>query len=169
MTTVDLPDFGVYGNRGRSVTVRGRWSLAAGGTVEVQPRGRAWTARLGAAKLARLLPGRDRVSTLPLVSGALVIGDPVHLTVGEVAVAVDKTRSVRFTIGEVTALGNRRLAVELIVSALGDDAGPDEILRLEGYADRARDGSLGIVLGGPAPESLGGASARIRLSAAFDR
>src|SRR5258708_469533 len=150
MTTVDLPDFGVYGSR-RTVTVRGRWSLAAGGTVEVRPRGRTWS----------LLSGRNRVNTFPLVSGALVVGDPVHLTVGEVAVAVDKTRSVRLTVGEVTALGNRRFAADLIVSALGDDAGPDEILRLEGHADRTRTGSLGIVLGGPAPACLGGASLRI--------
>jgi len=158
MTTVDLPDFGVYGNR-RAATVRGRWSLAAGGAVEVRPRGRMWASRRG----------RRRAGTFPLVSGALVIGEAVHLTVGEVAVAVDKTRSVRLTVGEVTALGNRRIAVEFIVSALGDDAGPDEFLRLEGHADRGRDGSLGIVLCGPAPASLGGPNLRIRLSAAFDR
>jgi hypothetical protein len=155
MTTLDWPEFGVYGGR-RAVTVRGRWSLAAGGTVEVRPRRRAW-------------PGRGRVATLPLVSGALIVGDPAHLTVGEVAVAVDKTRSVRLTIAEVTALGNRRFAVDLIVSALGDDAGPDEPARLEGYADRTRDGSLGVVLNGPAPAGLGGAGLRVRLSAAFDR
>lgn len=160
MTTLDLPDFGVYGSRRAvGVRVRGRWSLAAGGAVELRPRKRTWTP----------LTGRSRVSTLPLVSGALTVGDPVHLTVGEVAVAVDKTRSVRLTIGEVTALGNHRFAVDLIVSALGDDAGPDETLRLEGYAARTRDGSLGIVLGGPAPACLGGAGQRIRLSAAFDR
>lgn len=158
MTTLDLPDFGVYGNR-RAVAVRGRWSLAAGGTVEVRPRGRTWA----------LFPHSGRISMLPLVAGALVVGDPAHLTVGEVSVAVDKTRSVRLTVAEVTALGNRRFAAELIVSALGDDAGPDEVVRLEGYADRARGGSLGVVLSGPAPQSLGGPGLRIRLSAAFDR
>lgn len=160
MTTLDLPDFGVYGNR-RAVGVRalGRWSLAAGGSVEVRPRKRNW----------RPSAGRSRVSTLPLVSGALIVGDPVHLTVGEVAVAVDKTRSVRLTVAEVTALGNRRFAVDLIVSALGDDAGPDEFARLEGHADRTRDGSLAIELSGLAPTGLGGAGLRIRLSATFDR
>ncbi len=166
MTALELPDFSVSRGR-RAATVRGRWSLAAGGTVETRPRGgpRTFTTRIANA----LLPGRDRVSTLPIVSGALIVGDPAHLTVGEVAVAVDKTRSVRLTIAELTALGNRRLAVELIVSALGDDAGPDEIARLEGYADPGRDGTLRVVLSGPAPAGLGGAGFRIRLSAAFQR
>lgn len=160
MTTLDLPDFGVYGNRRAvAVTLRGRWALAAGGTAQLRPRARTWA----------LLPRRSRVSTLPLVSGALVVEDPIHLSVGEVAVAVDKTRSVRLTIAEVTALGNRRFAAEMIVSALGDDAGPDEVVRLEGYADRIRSGSLAIVLGGPAPTSLGGPGLRIRMSAVFDR
>ena len=164
MTTLDLPDFGVYGNRRAvAVTLRGRWALAAGGTAELRPRARTW------AQIWTLRPRRSRVSTLPLVSGALVVEDPVHLTVGEVAVAVDKTRSVRLTIAEVTALGNRRFAAEMIVSALGDDAGPDEVVRLEGYADRIRSGSLAIVLGGPAPTSLGGPRLRIRMSAVFDR
>ena len=157
MTTLDLPDFGVYGTR-RALPVRGRWSLAAGGTVEVRPRKRAWT-----------LPGRNHVNTLPLVSGALVVGDPVHTTVGEVAVAVDKTRSVRLTVAELIALGNRRFAADLIVSALGEDAGPDEVVRVEGYADQTRDGSLRLVMAGQAPSSLGGAGLQIRVSAAFDR
>jgi hypothetical protein len=112
---------------------------------------------------------RTDVRTLPLVSGALIVGDPVHLTVGEVAVAVDKTHSVRLTLAELTALGNRRYATELIASALGEDAGPDEIVRLEGYADRIRGGALRIVLSGPAPTGLGGPGTRIRLSAIFDR
>lgn len=168
MTTVDLPDFGVYGDRG-AATVSGRWSLAAGGTAELRARGRARAAWPAWPWTWKPLPSRDRATALPLVSGALVVGDPVHLTVGEVAVAVDKTRSVRLTVGEVTALGNRRFAAELIVSALGDDAGPDEIVRMEGYADRMRGRSLRIVLGGPAPASLGGANLRIRLSAVFDR
>jgi hypothetical protein len=43
------------------------------------------------------------------------------------------------------------------------------VVRLEGYADRIRGGSLAIVLGGPAPASLGGPGLRIRLSAVFDR
>lgn len=159
MTTIELPDFGVHGKR-RALTVRGRWSLAAvGGCVEVRPRGRVWAPRAG----------RRLVGTFPLLSGALVIGDPVHLTVGEIAVAVDKTRSVRLTVGEMTALGNRRIAVDSIVSALGEDAGPDEFLRLEGHFDLGRAGSLSIVLGGPAPASLGGPNMRIRLSATFGR
>ncbi|HEV2348049.1 MAG TPA: hypothetical protein VGS97_28440 [Actinocrinis sp.] len=166
MTALDLPDFGIHGNR-RAVTVRGRWSLVPGGGVQTLPR--AGTRALTTGFTRKLLARRDRVRALPLVSGALIVGDPVHLTVGEIAVAVDKTRSVRLTIAEVTALGNRRFAVELIVSALGDDAGPDEVARLEGYADRGRDGSLRVTLNGPAPTGLGGAGSRIRLSAAFAR
>lgn len=111
----------------------------------------------------------DDAQALPIVSGALIVGDPVHLTVGEVAVAVDKTHSVRLTLAEVTALGNRRYAAELIASALGEDAGPDETVRLEGYADRVRGGALRIVLSGPAPAGLGGSGTRIRVSASFDR
>jgi hypothetical protein len=89
--------------------------------------------------------------------------------VGEVAVAVDKTRSVRLTVAEATALGNRRYAVELIVSDLGGDAGPDQIARLEGHAGRGRDGVMRVVMTGPAPAGLGEAGSRIRLTAAFDR
>lgn len=160
MTALDLPNRRVH--TGRQVeSVRGRWSLAAGGSVETRTRGRGWNP----AQLMR----RADVRTLPLVSGALIVGDPVHLTVGEIAVAVDKTHSVRLTLAEVTALGNRRYATELIASALGEDAGPDEIVRLEGYADRIRGGALRIVLSGPAPTGLGGPGTRIRLSAIFDR
>jgi hypothetical protein len=160
MTALELPNRGV--RTGRQVnSVRGRWSLAAGGTVEARARGRVWSP----AALLR----RNDVRTLPILSGALIIGDPVHLTVGEVAIAVDKTRSVRLTLTEITALGNRRYATELIASALGDDAGPDEMVRLEGYADRARGGALRLVLSGPAPSSIGGPSTRIRLSAVFER
>jgi hypothetical protein len=158
MAALELPGLDIRASR-RTATVRGRWSLAAGGTVETLTRKSTWP----------LWPRRSRVSTLPLVSGALIVGDPVHLTVGEVAVAVAKTRTVRLTVAEVTALGNRRIAVELIVSALGDDAGPDEIARLEGYAERERGGVLRVVLTGPAPTGLGGESSRIRLSAAFGR
>lgn len=158
MAALELPGFDIRASRS-TVTVRGRWSLAAGGTVETLARKRTRPLRLG----------RSRVGTLPLVAGALIIGDPVHLTVGEVAVAVDKTRTVRLTIAEVTALGNRRVAVDLIVSALGDDAGPDETARLEGYAERDRGGTLRVVLTGPAPTGLGGEGSRIRLSAAFGR
>ncbi len=160
MTALDLPNRGVY--TGRQIgSVRGRWSLAAGGTAEIRSGGRAWNPR----KLLR----RNDGQTVPLVSGALIVGDPVHLTVGEVAVAVDKTHSVRLTLAEVTALGNRRYAAELIASALGEDAGPDETVRFEGYADRTRGGALRVVLSGPAPSGLGGPGTRVRLSATFDR
>jgi len=158
VTALDLPNFGVLENR-RPVAVRGRWSLVSGGTVETRSRIRS-----------RWLPlRRSTTTTLPLLSGAVIVGDPPHLTVGEVAVAVDKTRSVRLTVAEVTALGNRRYAVELIVSDLGDDAGPDELARLEGHAGRGRDGVLRVVMTGPAPAGLGEAGSRIRLTAVFDR
>jgi hypothetical protein len=91
---------------------------------------------------------------MPLLSGALQIGEPVHATVGEIAVAVDKTRSVRLTVADLTALGNRRYAVDMIASALGSDAGPDEMVRLEGSVGRVRDGGLRVSLAGPAPASL---------------
>ncbi|HEU5425659.1 MAG TPA: hypothetical protein VFU74_02245 [Actinocrinis sp.] len=160
MTALELPNPGV--RTGRQVSsVRGRWSLAAGGTVEARARGRGW-------KPATLLRRND-VRTLPILSGALIVGDPVHLTVGEIAVAADKTHSVRLTLAEVIALGNRRYATELIASALGEDAGPDETVRLEGYADRVRGGALRLVLNGPAPIGLGGPGARIRVSAVFVR
>jgi hypothetical protein len=162
MTALDLPNPGLFeGGRTQAPAVRGRWSLVAGCAVETRSRRRSrWLPPL-------VRRGEDRV--LPLVSGALIVGDLAHLTVGEVAVAVDKTHSVRLTIAEVTALGNRRYAVELIVSALGEDAGPDEIARLEGHADRGRGGGLKIVLSGSAPTGLGGADSRIRLTAAFGR
>ncbi len=121
------------------------------------------------ARSRRLRLGRSEAAALPLISGALIVGDLAHLTVGEVAVAVDKTRSVRLTVADVTALGNRRYAVDLIVSDLGDDAGPDETAHLEGHADRDRDGTLRIALSGPAPSGLGGEGSRIRLTAAFTR
>jgi hypothetical protein len=158
VTALDLPDFGVFEER-RAVAVRGRWSLVTGGTVETRTRARSLWRRLR----------RSETRTLPLLSGALIVSDPTHLTVGEVAIVVDKTRSVRLTIAEVTALGNRRYAVELIVSDLGGDAGPDEFAQLEGHADRDRDGVLHVVMSGPAPAGLGGAGSRIRMTAAFDR
>jgi hypothetical protein len=158
MTALDLPNLGVFEGR-RAQAVRGRWSLVAGGTVETR-------SRTGAR---RFWSRRSETAVLPLVSGALIVGDPVHLTVGEVAIAVDKTRSVRLTLAEVTALGNRRYCVELIVSALGEDAGPDEIATLEGYADRGRDGALRVVLSGSAPAGLGAEGSRIRLAASFSR
>jgi hypothetical protein len=158
MTTLDLPNTSLA-EGGRTRTVAGAWSLVLGGTVETRSRTRS-----------RHFPlRRIRTQTLPLLSGALIVGDPTHLTVGEVAVAVDKTRSVRLTLAEVTALGNRRYAVELIVSDLGGDAGPDETARLEGHADRGRDGMLRVELVGAAPSGLGGEGARIRLTAAFGR
>jgi len=159
MTALDLSGFGVFEDRGTKTAVRGRWSLVAGGAVETRSRIRPRRLRLR----------KTQTATFPLVSGALIVGDPVHLTVGEVAVAVDKTRSVRLTVAEVTALGNRRYSVELIVSALGEDAGPDETATLEGYADRGRDGALRTVLTGPAPTGLGGEGTSIRLTATFDR
>lgn len=160
MTALELPNQDVYPGRQAGV-LRGRWSLAVGGTVEIRSRRRAFNPM-------RLLRRGD-VQILPLVSGALTVRDPVHLTVGEVAVAVDKTHSVRLTVTEVTALGNRRYAVDLIASALGEDAGPDETIRLDGYASRMRGGALRVVLSGPAPAGLSGSDACIRLSATFGR
>jgi hypothetical protein len=140
MTALEVPGFGVY-EGGRSVSLRGRWALIPGGMLETRPpRGP--------------LPWRRRTVFMPLLSGALVINEPVHLTVGEISVAVDKTRSVRLTLAEVVALGNRRYAVDVIASALGPDGGPDETVRLEGSAARVRDGALRVALTGPAPASL---------------
>jgi hypothetical protein len=158
VTTLDLPDFSILQNR-RTVAIGGRWALVSGGTVEARSRTRS-----------RWLPlRRNAVRSLPLLSGALIVGDPTHLTVGEVAVAVDKTRSVRLTVAEVTALGNRRYAVEVIVSDLGGDAGPDQTARLEGHVGRGRDGVLRVIMTGPAPAALGEPGSRIRLAAVFDR
>ena len=161
MTTLEVP--GVPGPRpgsglssgtglgvlsGRSASLRGRWKLIPGGTVETGP------ARHQLAQLRALAPWRPRTVTMPLLSGALQISEPVHATVGEIAVAVDKTRSVRLTVADLTALGNRRYAVDMIASALGSDAGPDEMVRLEGTVGRVRDGGLRVSLSGPAPSSL---------------
>lgn len=147
MTALDFPGFGVF-EGGRSASLRGRWILAPGGTAETRPR------RAPLALATALAPWRRRSVTMPLLSGALVVNEPVHLTVGEISVAVDKTRSVRLTLAEITALGNRRYAVEVIASALGPDAGPDETVRLEGSAGRVRDGALRLALTGPAPSAL---------------
>lgn len=147
MTALDVPGFGVF-EGGRSASLRGRWTLIPGGTAETRPR------RGPVAAAAALAPWRRRSVTMPLLSGALVVNEPVHLTVGEISVAVDKTRSVRLTLAEVTALGNRRYAVDVIASALGPDAGPDETIRLEGSAARVRDGALRITLAGLAPSAL---------------
>jgi hypothetical protein len=161
MTALDLPERGLRAARRLGVdSVGGRWSLAAGGTAQVRAR--------GSGRVLQILLRREEARLLPLVSGALNVRDPVHLTIGEVAVAVDKTQSVRLTLAELTALGNRRYAADVIACELGDEAGPDETLRLEGYADR-RGGSLRLVLSGPAPTCLGGAGWRIRLAASFDR
>jgi hypothetical protein len=153
MTTVEVPGSG-YGpgysvfEGGRSAVPRGRWTLIPGGTAETRPP------RSPLAQLRALAPWRPRTVTMPLLSGALQIGEPVHATVGEIAVAVDKTRSVRLTLADLTALGNRRYAVDMIASALGSDAGPDEMVRLEGLVGRVRDGGLRVSLAGPAPASL---------------
>lgn len=147
MTALDVPGFGLF-EGGRSASLRGRWALVPGGTAETRPH------RGPLALAAALAPWRRRSVTMPLLSGALVVNEPVHLTVGEIAVAVDKTRSVRLTLAEVTALGNRRYAVDVIASALGPDAGPDETIRLEGTATRVRDGALRISLTGLAPTAL---------------
>jgi hypothetical protein len=155
MTALDLPDFGVFEAR----RARGRWSLVAGGTVETRPR----------AGVRRIRLRRGRATVFPLVSGAIVVGDPVHQSVGEVAVAVDKRQTVRLTLADATALGNRRYSLELIVSALGEDAGPDVIINLEGYCCRGRDGVLRVVLSGQAPAALGSEGSRMRLNAAFSR
>jgi hypothetical protein len=129
----------------------GRWTLVGGGLAEISA-GEGRLRRL--AGLRRLLETRRPTRTLPLLAGALNVGDPIHLTVGEVSAAVGKTCAVRLTLAEVVALGNDRYVVDLIVSALGDDAGPDEITRLEGYATLERRGALRIVLSGPAPRAL---------------
>lgn len=129
----------------------GRWVLVGGGLAEVSA-GESRLRRLGG--LWRLLDARRPTRTLPLLSGALTVADPIHLTVGEVSAAVGKTSAVRLTLAEVVALGNDRYVVDLIVSALGDDAGPDEITRLEGYAASERGGALRVVLSGPAPRAL---------------
>ena len=147
MTALDVPGFGAF-EGGRSASLRGRWTLIPGGTAETRPR------RGPVAAAAALAPWRRRSVTMPLLSGALVVNEPVHLTVGEISVAVDKTRSVRLTLAEVTALGNRRYTVDVIASALGPDAGPDETIRLEGTAARVRDGALRITLAGLAPSVL---------------
>lgn len=133
---------------GRSASLRGRWKLIPGGTAETGP------SRHPLAQQRALAPWRPRTVTMPLLSGALQISEPVHATVGEIAVAVDKTRSVRLTVADLTALGNRRYAVDIIASALGSDAGPDEMVRLEGTVGRVRDGGLRVSLSGPAPSSL---------------
>jgi hypothetical protein len=152
MTALDVPGFGLF-EGGRAASLRGRWTLVPGGTAETRPR------RGPLAPVSALAPRRRRSVTMPLLSGALVVDEPVHLTVGEISVAVDKTRSVRLTLAEVTALGNRRYAVDVIASALGPDAGPDETVRLEGFAGRVRDGGLRIALSGPAPRALAPAAA----------
>lgn len=151
MTTLEVPGagpgFGVFSGD-RSASLRGRWTLIPGGTAETHP------AHGPLALLRTLAPWHPRTVTMPLLSGALQIGEPVHATVGEIAVAVDKTRSVRLTVADLTALGNRRYAVDMIASALGSDAGPDEMVRLEGLVGRVRDGGLRVSLAGPAPASL---------------
>jgi len=147
MTALDVPGFGLF-EGGRSASLRGRWNLVPGGTAETRPH------RGPLAVAAALAPWRRRPVTMPLLSGAVVVNDPVHLTVGEISVAADKTRSVRLTLAELTALGNRRYAVDVIASALGPDAGPDETIRLEGSAARVRDGALRITLAGLAPRAL---------------
>jgi hypothetical protein len=137
MTTLEVPGagpgFGVFSGD-RSASLRGRWTLIPGGTAETHP------AHGPLALLRTLAPWHPRTVTMPLLSGALQIGEPVHATVGEIAVAVDKTRSVRLTVADLTALGS--------------DAGPDEMVRLEGLVGRVRDGGLRVSLAGPAPASL---------------
>ncbi|MBS2961828.1 hypothetical protein KGA66_02125 [Actinocrinis puniceicyclus] len=160
MTALDLPERGMSAGR-RAGSAGGSYSLAAGGIVEVRS-GR----RFGGPKT---LLRRGETQWFPLVSGALSVREPVHLTVGEVAIALGKTQSVRLTLAEVTALGNRRYSVEVIASALGEDGGPDETVRLEGHAERVRGGALRVVLTGPAPCGLGGSGRRVRLAATFDR
>lgn len=151
MTALDVPGFGLF-EGGRAASLRGRWTLVPGGTAETRPRRRPLAP--APALTFALAPWRPRPVTMPLLSGALVVDEPVHLTVGEISVAVDKTRSVRLTLAEVVALGNRRYTVDVIASALGPDAGPDETVRLEGSAARVRDGGLRVTLAGPAPRAL---------------
>lgn len=132
----------------------GRWSLVGGGLTEIGAGERRLLRLRWLPGLRRLFEARRPARTLPLLSGALTVADPIHLTVGEVSAAVGKTSAVRLTLAEVVALGNDRYVVDLIVSALGDEAGPDEITRLEGYATAGRGGALRVVLSGPAPRAL---------------
>jgi hypothetical protein len=164
MTAVEMSQFGGLRASARSTARRAasreRWSLApSGGTAEIQPRKRrGWSLR-----------SRAGVQRLDLTSGALTIADPVHRSVGELSVSIDKTRSARLTIADVISLGNRLIAVDLVVSPLGADAGPDEPARLEGSADRTRDGALHVTLVGDAPAVLGGADTRLKVTAVFER
>lgn len=128
-----------------------RWTLVGGGLAEISASEGGLRRLFG---LRRFYETRRPTRTLPLMSGALNVTDPVYLTVGEVAAAVGKTSAVRLTVAEVVALGNDRYVVDVIVSALGDDAGPDEITRLEGFATPSKGGSLRVVMSGPAPRAL---------------
>jgi hypothetical protein len=112
---------------------------------------------------------RPTVQRLPLVSGAITVYSQLERTVGEITVAIGKTGTARLTICDLTSLGNRRYAVDLVYSHCGPAAGPDESLRLEGGAARSREDILRVALSGAAPATLGGAAVRFRMSATFTR
>lgn len=144
------------------VAVGGTWELCAdysGSGVELVTRRRG------------LRPpfARPLVQRLPLLAGAVSVYDPLDCTVGEITVGLSGTGTARLTICDVTALGNRRYAVDLVFSHCGPAAGPDELLQMEGGVVRGRDETLRAELSGPAPRTLGGENVRLRLSAAFIR
>jgi hypothetical protein len=165
MTALEVPGFGgLYPSARRTqAAITGSWTLADEdaefGSVELLARRRG----------PRLPFARPVVQRLALVSGAITVESPLDHTVGEITIAVGTTGTARLTICDLTALGNRRYAVDLVFSHCGPVAGPDEKLRLEGGVARGWDDVLRVTLSGAAPTTLGGGSVRFRLRATFTR
>lgn len=165
MTTAELPEFGGLCavrlvRPDRTGGIRGRWTLA----------GTAGAAELRGRRPRRFARRRAGIRSLPLVAGELTVADPLYGSVGEILVALDKTRSVRLTVSDLTALGNRRIAIDVVASALGSDAGADETLRFEGGVEHLpQEQALRVTLNGYAPSALGGPGTRLSLTALFHR
>lgn len=116
--------------------------------------------------LGRLFPRRRRPRGLPMIDGTFEFRHPLHLSVAEIVVALTKTASVRLTLTDFVALGNRRCTVQAELTTLGLEQVEPSIVNMRGqiYPDGA--GGLRLALAGLPPARFGGP---LRLGARFVR
>ena len=114
----------------------------------------------------RLRPRSRRLRGLPLIDGTFDFRNPLHLSATEIVVALTKTSSVRMTLTDFVALGNRRCTVEANLTTLGmEQVTPSRVsMRGEIYPDGS-DG-LRLALAGLPPAHFGGS---LRVGARFVR
>ena len=116
--------------------------------------------------LGRIRPHRRRPRGLPLIDGTLEFRNPLHLSFAEIVVALTKTASVRLTLTDFVALGNRRCTVQAELTTLGLEQVEPSILNMRGQIYSDGSGGLLLALAGLPPARFGGP---LRLGARFVR